>query len=135
MSIPSSGTTFSRSDDGGTSFDLVAGINSLSFPEMTKATNDISLLDSTDAYKEFSAGQIDPGELGLVLVLDDTDTEQDNLYADFEGQSLGDYRITFSNGTTFTFKGHCTTWGRTVEKDNDVLLPTGFKLSGRPVWG
>lgn len=128
-----SGTLFQRSADGGTTYTQVAGVTSLSFPSMTKATNDTSRLDTTDLYKEFTSGQIDPGEMEVTFIWDNTNTGQDDLYSDFESTTTGFYQITFPNAATFTYQAVVTGWGKTVEKDNDILTPISFKLSGRPV--
>lgn len=128
-----SGTLFNRSSDGGTTYTQVAGVNSMSFPTMSKSTNDISRLDTTDLYKEFTAGQIDAGELEVTFIWDNSNTGQSDLYADFEATTTGDYQIVFPNAATFTFKAVVTGWGKTVEKDTDILTPISFKLSGRPV--
>lgn len=128
-----SGTIFQRSADSGTTYTQVAGVSAMSFPSMTKATNDTSRLDTTDLYKEFTAGQIDPGELEVTFIWDNANTGQSDLYGDFEATTTGFYQITFPNAATFTFQAVVTGWGKTVEKDNDILTPISFKLSGRPV--
>ena len=128
-----SGTIFNRSPDGGTTYAQVAGVSAMSFPTMTKSTSDTSRLDTTDLYKEFSSGQIDPGEAEITFIWDNTNTGQSDLYADFEATSGGMYQVVFPNSATFTFSAVVTGWGKTVEKDSDIMNAVTFKLSGRPV--
>lgn len=131
-----SGTKFMRTPDSGTTWNAVANIKDLGFPEESRDTSEDSYIDATDSYKEFVAGMIDSGEANIVLKWDQTDTEQVALHADFEGDGQPKmYKIVFPDNSNFVFNAVISKRGKEIPKNETITQSFTFKLSGKPTIG
>ena len=125
-------TKFSRFN--GVSFDQVAGLISIEENEVSRPPVQVTNLDGTSGYHEFSASPVgDPGELSAVLEWDQADTQQAALKTDFEAVTGNQYQVQYPGGETYTFNAFITSWGKTVEMEDRIMRNVTFKLTDLPV--
>lgn len=89
---------------------LVGKVTRVGAVELTLSKVDATTLSSPDAYREYIAGLIDPGEIALECWFDPDDTGQVKLWDDFHDRTKQTWLITFPagvSGTTFTGTGLC----------------------------
>ena len=119
------GTTFSRLDVA------IAEISSISGPNMTRNTIDVTSLDSTGGYREFIAGFRDAGE--VTLNMNFTIAGYLGMLDDFESEVLQTYQITLDesgiNESEFEFTGLVTSLGMSVPMDDKVTSDVTIKIS------
>lgn len=128
------GTKFMRRvSSGSSSTDWVqlAEVNSITGPNKTRATIDVTSLDSAGGYREFIASFRDPGE--VTLNMNFTLDSYDDMNADFESDSTNDYQIILpdTGNTTFDFAGYVTSLGMAVPLDDKVSADVTIKLTGQ----
>jgi len=132
------GTLFNRSNEdssssAGETFAPIAEINSITGPGKTRATIDVTDLDSTGGYREFIAGFRDSGE--ITLSMNFTLDTYDDLNADFESDTLRTYQVVLSDigNTTFEFEGLVTSLGLAIPMDDKITSDATIKISGQPL--
>lgn len=127
-------TKFYRSDDGGTTYDQVAGMLDIEQNEVTRGSSDVTPIDGSSGYMDYDpVGLRDAGEVSLSLIWKKGDTGQAALAADLETDDNVNYQIEYPDGTTVEFLGHITGWGGAIPKDDKITRTVKFKLSGKPV--
>lgn len=125
------GTTFKRSNMSSSSTDVfsaIAEINSITGPNKTRETIDVTSLDSTGGYREFIASFRDAGTVELEMNF--TYDGYEAMNADFEIETLTDYQINLPDGTTLDFAGFVVDLGMAVPLDNKVTATVTIKISG-----
>lgn len=129
-----SGTTFSRSADGLEPFVVLAEVAEITPGEETRASVERPLLADTNSVVTTMPGAVTPGECQVKLYWKPDDTGQIALKADFNTQANFHYRITYPDGTTETFPGHITKWGKAqVTKSNEIMREISIKKADLPV--
>ena len=81
------------------------------------------IIDQTNLQstrKEKRMGLPDEGSFSLDLNFDSSDAGQARLFSIRNSQTLGNFRVTYSNGTVDTFSGYVTEF--TTSGQNDDLL-------------
>lgn len=127
------GAQFKRGNgsSGAETFTAIAEVNSIAGPNKTRATIDVTSLDSTGGYREFIAGFRDGGEVTLEMnfTLDTYNTMND----DFEDDDTHNYQIVLpdTGETTFEFAALVTSLGLAVPMDDKVTAPVTLKISGQ----
>lgn len=117
---------------------LVGSLTSITPPEMSSETTDVTDLSNSDGYKEFLGGFKDGGEVGLEGYMDGEDEGQQAMHDAFEGQELHDCKIVFpaAIGKEWTFKGIITKFKAGDASVTDALkFSAGVKVSGKPTLG
>lgn len=126
------GTTLSR---GG---NVIAEITSITPPNLSADSIDVTTMDSANGYKEFIQGLRDGGECSLEGKFYPGDTNgQIGLLTDFNAGTLQTFVITFptSMGATWTFTGIVTGFEGDIPMDDAVGFAATIKISGKPVLG
>jgi predicted secreted protein len=126
------GTTFKRGDGASAEvFTAIAEVNSISGPNKTRATIDVTSLDSTGGYREFIAGFRDAGE--VTLNMNFTRDGYVDMNTDFESDSSVNYQIVLSDtgATTLDFAGWVTSLGMAVPMDDKVTADVTVKIDGQ----
>ena len=129
MAFSGVGTTFRRW--GGTVWDDVAEINSISGPTMSRDTIDVTTLDSTAGYREFIAGFRDPGTVQLTMNFDSTTYAI--MKGDFDIEDEQFYEILFpaaGDNYSFEFAGLVTELPVEITADDKVTSTVTIKISG-----
>jgi len=131
------GTTFRRatgaSSSAGSVFETIAEVNSISGPNKTRGTIDVTSLDSVGGYKEFIASFRDAGEVSLEMNF--TRDGYDDLNDDFESDSSVEYRIVLpdTGATQFDFTGYVTGLSMAIPMDDKVTASVSIKITGQVV--
>jgi predicted secreted protein len=117
----------------------IAEVTSITPPEMTTDTIDVTTLSSTGGYKESIPGFKDAGEVGVVGFFNPSDTlGQMALYTAFQNGTIDSYTIIFPSalGASWTFTGGVTGFKTTgVEVDGAIGFEVTIKVSGAPSLG
>ena len=85
-------------------YDVVAGVHTLTLPSVTRATVDVTTL--ADTARKHIGTIPDGGEVEVVLFYDEEDSTQQELIdsvSDGTNRSGINYQIEFPGGTTWTF--------------------------------
>jgi len=126
------GTSFKRSDmNSSASFTAIAEVNSITGPNKTRETIDVTSLDSEGGYREFIASFRDAGTVELEMNF--TRAGYEDLNTDFETETLVDYQIVLpdTGNTTLDFAGLVVDLGMAVPLDNKVTATVTIKISGQ----
>jgi predicted secreted protein len=123
------GTLFRRWS--GAAWVNLAEINSISGPNMTRDTIDVTSLDSTGGYREFIGGFRDGGtvQLNMNFIRASLDTMKD----DFESDDLQNYEIVLPDdeNTTLEFTGLVTELPLEIPPDDKITMAVSIKVSGQ----
>ena len=128
------GTLFKRSDMASApTFGAIAEVNSISGPDKTRETIDVTSLDSTAGYREFIASFRDAGQ--VVLEMNFTRDGYLDMNDDFDIDTLVDYQIVLpdTGNTTLDFSGLVTDIGLGMALDDKITAPITIKISGQVV--
>ena len=127
------GTLFQRSDGSSANgtFRTIAEINTVSGPNLSRDTIDVTSLDSTGGYKEFIAGFRDGGEVSLEMNF--TIDGYGQMKLDFEDDALVDYKVILpdTTATTFSFSGLVTAMGLSIPMNDKITCSVTIKVSGQ----
>jgi len=123
------GTKFRRWD--GTNWDDIAEINSITGPNKSRDTIDVTSLDSTGGYREFIGGFRDGGT--VTLPMNFTRDTYDLMNTDFESDDLQNYEIFLPDdeATSFEFAALVTELGLAVPVDDKITADVTLKVSGQ----
>ena len=111
----------------------VGNIISISGPEITRDSLDISTMDSPTKHMEFIPGMIDSGEITAELNFDGTTVAA--LLKNQTTSSTGAIVITIPDGdgttnkSTYTGTGFITALGHAIPFDDKVTQTVGIKLT------
>lgn len=108
----------------------IAEINSISGPNMSRNTIDVTSLDSTGGYREFIAGFRDAGE--VTLNCNWSLEEYSEWLEDFGSDTLQTYTIVLTNteASEISFDALCTGLGMAIPMDDKVTNDVTLKISG-----
>jgi len=132
MAIAGAGTQLKRYNPQLTQWEVIAEVNSITGPGMTRETIDTTALDTEGGYRTFIPSFKDAGE--LVLAMNFTRDVLEIMLADFESDSLKQYEIIFpdDDNTTINFTAFVTALGLAVTTDDKVTQDVTIKISGAP---
>lgn len=132
------GTQFRRGN-GATPTELfttIANVQTISGPNRTRETIDVTAHDSVDAYMEFLGGLKDGGEVALEINYDPTETTHD-LDGDFMDVDPRNYQVVILPDTideyTWDFAGVLTELGDEFPYDDKMSRSLTVKVTGKPV--
>lgn len=122
------GTIFNRWD--GSAWEALAYIRSISGPDATRETHDVTTLDSAGGYREFIGGLRDGGAISMGMIFNATSYAL--MKADFESDTLQEYQIVLpdTDSTTFEFSGLVTDIPMEIPLDDVVTADVTIKISG-----
>lgn len=129
------GATFAKGDGGGSEvFTALAEVTSITPPNLSRDTVDATHMGSTDRWREYVAGLRDGGEVGIELNFDPGGSAQTALFASFNSNAAGNWKITFPDATEWTFSAFLTSISPAVPLDGKMTLSAGFKVNGKPAF-
>ena len=122
------GAEFRRATDS--TYAAIAEVNTITGPNMSRTTIDVTSLDSVGGYMEFIGGQRDPGS--IVLNMNFAREQYDLMKGDFESNSLVYYEIILpdTDNTTLEFQGLVTEIPLTVPPNDKITVDVTIKISG-----
>lgn len=108
----------------------IAEINSITGPGMTRATIDVTSLDSTGGYREFITGFRDGGT--VVLNMNYKKSNYDVMMSDFESNSTVSYSIVLNDtgASQLDFEGLVTELPLTIPLDDKITMVVTIKITG-----
>ena len=123
------GTIFHKWVPASSAWVKVAEITNIAGPSMTRDTEDVTTLDSTNGYREFIASFRDGGT--VVLSMNYTRTGYELMKDDFESNSLQNYEVVLPDvdKTSLEFEGLVTEFPLTIAPEK-ISLETIIKISG-----
>ena len=115
---------------GGVAWALIAEINNIGGPDMSRDVIDVTSLDSTGGYREFITGFRDGGSVTLSM-----NFRRDTfniMKTDFESNTLQNYEIVLPDDdtTTLEFEGLVTACPLTIPPDDKITVEVTIKISG-----
>ena len=123
------GTQFRRWS--GSAWVKISEINSISGPNMSRDTIDVTSLDSIGGYREFIGGFRDGGTVQLAMNL--LRASLDTMKTDFESDDLQNYEIVLPDDetTTLEFTGLVTELPLEIPPDDKITMTVSIKVSGQ----
>jgi predicted secreted protein len=127
------GTKFRRWNKSTGHWVDLAEINSIDGPKKSRATIDVTSLDTTGGYKEFIGGFRDGGS--VTLPMNFTRATYELMNDDFESDDLQNYEILLpdSEATSFEFEAFVTELGLGIPADDKITGDVTLKVSGQVV--
>jgi hypothetical protein len=125
------GASFHRWD--GTAFAPSAEIVSMSGPNASRDTIDVTSLDSVAGYREFIAGFRDGGE--LTLAMNYTRTGFDLAIEDFQSDEPVYYQIRLADNRAMTLLGFVTSLPLGIASDDKISMTAVYKVTGAIIIG
>lgn len=126
--VKSLGTTLTLDPDGDNT--LIADLTSIGEIGVESDEIDVTTLDSTGGYKEFIAGFKDAGEVALAGFVK-SESNMEDMLALAEAQTVEDWKITFTSGSTWEFSGFVKMWKEAESTVDGVRGFTGsIRVSG-----
>jgi predicted secreted protein len=125
------GTILAKESATPGTYTAIANVSGLSGPGLSRETLDVTAHDSPDAYREFLGGLRDPGEISADLNYDPA--AHDTLIEDLDDDDPSNYRITWPDGTTWTFPAIMTGFEPSAPIDDKLAASVTWKVSGKPV--
>ena len=119
------GSTFSYDTAG---YVAVAEVISISGPNITTDDIEFSSMDSDDGFKESKPGLSDGGDVTITVIFNDTILTTVWGYI----RTAKNYRITWSDGSTWTFAGYLKDLSNEASYDGKVEWSMTFKVNGKP---
>lgn len=119
--------------EGSSTFTVVAGLISLPGPDGTADDIDTSTIDNATFFKTFQRGQVDPGEMSLVMGYGSTDASQQQMVTAYKTGEVRSWKVTPpTTANSEEFNAYVKGMGRAIEKDSFITRPATLKVSGDP---
>jgi hypothetical protein len=134
--ISTVGAQFKRGDgESNEVFTALAEVNSITGPNKTRETIEVTSLDSTGGYDEFIPSFRNPGE--YVLNMNWTRDGYDTLNDDFEIETVKNYRVVYpdTTETTYDFAGYVTAVNRGLPLKDKATMDVTVKVTGQETMG
>jgi predicted secreted protein len=122
------GSKFRRWNSTAGEWQAVAEVKSISGPTMSREMIDVTNLDSTGGYREFIPSFRDGGT--VTLSINFTYAGYSLLKQDFQSDTLINYEILLSDGTSIEFSGYVQDLPINVKFDDAVTSEITVKVSG-----
>ena len=125
------GTRFRRWNTTTHKWADLAEVNQITGPSKTRATINVTSLDSTSGYEEFIAGFRNAGTVKLGMNF--TRANYDLLNADFESNVLQNYEIVLSDPdqTALEFEGLVTELPLVISPTDKITCDISIQISGK----
>lgn len=114
------------------SYVTIGEVTSITPPAIARDAIDATHMASPDGWREFIAGLKDGGEVGIEVNLVPNSASTALLLAQFDSATLGTHKITFPDGSTWTFTGLLTAFEPEAPVDDKMVASCTFKVSGKP---
>jgi hypothetical protein len=113
---------------GSTAWTDFAGILDIKPPKVESEDIDVSNMTSPNQFKQFVAGWAMGGEIECKIQFEKS--QNATVYGLFR-QNKG-FKITFSDGSTWTADGYLKTFSNEVDREKIVTADVQVKVSGQP---
>ena len=125
------GTTIQKS--GGTA---IAEVTSISGPNITTETIDVTSHDSDNTYREYISGMYEGGEISIEGLLQLGNAGQSDFITDMQDGSADTYTITYANTEASTWSASCiaTAFNIVSAYDDALKFSMTLKVTGKPTF-
>lgn len=114
-------------------FTAIANITNVEGPDSKRDTYDVTAHDTSDGYREFIGGLVDPGEVKVTLNYDPS--EHESLRADLRDSAPRNYKIVYPNsGGQIAVKLLLTELNPKAPVDDKWTADVTFQASGKPTY-
>ena len=112
----------------------IAEVTSLTHNGETVNMIDVSNHDSENAYKEFIAGMVDGGDIGVEMNFKAADSVgQIALHTDIQERTMRAWQITLPSSLgNLAGNGYGTNWSMAFPPDGSITVSTTIKVTGKP---
>lgn len=127
------GTLLQVGDGAGTEvFTTIPEVKSISGPEITRDTIDVTHMNSPNNFREFVTTLKDGGEVSFEMNYIGNDTTQNGIRVDLKAGTLRNFKMVMNNvaSTTFDFAAVVTEFGLSTELEEIVTASVTLKISG-----
>lgn len=114
----------------------IGEIISITPPNVSVDSIDVTTMDSTDSYRDFIPGLIDGGEVGFECKFYPGDEDgQIAVKNAIDAKTINTYVIEFPSpvGATWTFSAFPTAFEGDIPLDDAIGLSVSLKITGKPV--
>ena len=115
---------------GSGAYNAIAEIDNLTPPNEKADVLDATNFDSPDAYKEFIAGMVDPGELKFDMNFLPGSASEGYILAARAARVAYGGKVTFPGGQVWTFKLLVLEYAPAVPADKKMTCQVSGKVSG-----
>ncbi len=116
-------------------FDDVGSVASITPPQLSRDTVEVSSLDPGDGYKQYLVGLKDGGEVTVTVNFDTADAGQTALYSAYEDGESHNFKIVFPDASNWAFAGYITGYAPADVAPADVMqVEVTIRTSGKPVF-
>ena len=127
------GTLLKAGDGGGSEvFTTVAEVKSISGPDITRDTLDVTNMDSSGNYREFVATLQDGGSVSFDVNFIGNNTSQNNMQTDMNAGTARNFQLLMPNvaSTLFTFTALIVGLTFNFEIDGIITENISLKITG-----
>jgi len=118
----------------GASVGTIGNIISVSGPDQSRDSIDISTMDSTNKWREFIPGMIDAGEVTFDVNYDGSAAGNANVLSGALDDAAEVWTITFPDTSTWACSGFVTGLGHAIPFDDKITQSVSIKFSGSPTY-
>jgi len=117
----------------GSTWASVGEVTTLTGPNMSRETIDVTSLSSTGGYREFIAGLRNPGTITCTMNFNRTD--YDTMKADFESDEAKDYELILPDAdkTSLEFSALVTELPLNLDPSAQITCNVSFQITGQVV--
>jgi predicted secreted protein len=133
------GTVIERSPSGTATYATIENVGSITGPNSTADTLDVSNQDSSSLTRQWISGLVNPGSVSFSCNYDPTDAtgaaHHNQILADASAGTALDWRITFRGGVdSMTFPGTVTKAEVSAPIDGALMLDVEITITGAITW-
>lgn len=110
--------------------DIPEIVGDIDGPSTSMNTVEVTPHKTSDRYREYRVGLIDPGEIGFKMNYVNGDTAQASLKADFDDGTQRNFRLVFPDGYTTQFAGYVTEFSQTEPMEGAITYQIKIKITG-----
>jgi len=112
----------------------IGNIISVSGPDQSKDSIDISTMDSTNKWREFIPGMLDAGEVSFDVNYDGSASGNADALNTALTAAADTWTITFPDTSTWACSGFITGLGHAIPFDDKITQSVTIKFSGTPTY-
>lgn len=133
------GTVIQRSPDSGSNWTTIDNVGTISGPNSTADSLDVSNQDTSSRVRQWISGLVSPGSVSFSCNYDPADTigtaSHNDLLRDSTAGTALDFRILFASGSdSMTFPGVVTKAELSAPVDAPLMLDVEITITGAITW-
>jgi predicted secreted protein len=110
--------------------DIPEIVGDIDGPSTSMSPIEVTPHKTSDFYREYKPGLIDPGEIGFKMNYIKDNTVQEGLKADFDARTLRHFRMVFPDSYTVAFTGFVSEYSQSEPSEAAITYQVKIKISG-----